>query len=118
MSTHPKIIYHMAHTADWEQASASSRYAGSPDDLRDGFVHCSTAQQIRASAAKHRAGQSDLLLIELDSEHYADTLRWEPSPSGKVFPHIYGIIDPQRVRSVRPLPLDDRGEHRFPSDVG
>ena len=56
------MIYHMAHAGDWHHAiNTQSAYNGSADDLRDGFIHFSTAQQIRVSAAKHRSGQRDLL---------------------------------------------------------
>ena len=58
------MIYHMAHASDWQTAHEDqSAYRGSADDLRDGFIHFSTVEQIRVSAAKHRAGQRDLLLI-------------------------------------------------------
>ena len=51
------VIYHMAHRADWDAATAGAPYAGSADDRRDGFIHFSTAEQVAESAAKHRAGQ-------------------------------------------------------------
>ncbi len=105
----------MAHEADWRAAQKSGAYAGSPDDLRDGFIHFSAAEQIRGSASKHRAGQTDLLLICYETSLFGDELKWE----GKValFPHIYGKLDPAKASSVRPLPLGADGLHVFPEEI-
>ena len=105
----------MAHKADWEAAQDSGAYAGSPDDLRDGFIHFSTAEQIRGSAGKHRAGQADLLLICYETSLFGEELKWE----GKValFPHIYGKLVPAQANSARPLPLDENGLHVFPEEI-
>ena len=59
------FIYTLVRAADWQRAEAAGRYDGSADDRRDGFLHFSTAAQLRATAAKHRAGVADLLLVEV-----------------------------------------------------
>jgi len=110
------MIYHMAHAGDWQNAiDTQSAYHGSADDLRDGFIHFSTAQQIRVSAAKHRAGQRDLLLIAMDPGKLGDALRWEESRDGALFPHLYGPVDPASANAAIALPWDDTsGAHLFP----
>ena len=50
------LIYTLLRAADWRMAESLGAYHGSADDLRDGYLHFSTAAQLRASAAKHRAG--------------------------------------------------------------
>ena len=115
MSNLPALIYHMAQEDDWEAARESGSYAGSPDDLRDGFIHFSTAEQIRGSAAKHRAGQSDLLLVCYETALFGDELKWEGGAI--LFPHIYDRLDPAKAFSVRPLPLGQNGLHLFPEEI-
>lgn len=107
-------IYHMAALADWQAALQSGAYAGSPDDLRDGFMHFSTAAQVAASAAKHRAGRADLLLLAIEAESLGDALKWEPARGGDLFPHLYATLRPDQPRSIRPLPLGADGRHVFP----
>lgn len=107
-------IYHMAHQADWDAAQATGRYHGSPDDLRDGFIHFSTAAQVERSAAKHRAGQRDLVLLRVDADTLGDGLRWERAASGDLYPHLYGLLPTGAVRRADPLPLGDDGRHVFP----
>lgn len=104
----------MAHRADWEAARAGGRYGGSPDDRRDGFIHFSTAAQVAGSAAKHRRGQPDLLLLRVDAEALGAALRWERSGSGDLYPHLYDTLPVRLVHAVDPLPLGPDGQHVFP----
>jgi uncharacterized protein (DUF952 family) len=111
-------IYHMCKREEWDAARAAGRYQGSSQDLADGFIHFSTAAQIIESAAKHRAGQGGLVLIEVDSAGLGDALRWEPSRSGQLFPHVYGGLPLDAVRRVATLPLGAQGRHIFPWGLG
>ena len=108
------MIYHMCPTETWDAAVRVGEYRGTADDLRDGFIHFSTAEQIAESARRHRAGQKGLLLVGVESARLGDRLRWEPSRGGALFPHLYGALDPAEVASVAPLPLGPDGEHIFP----
>lgn len=114
------LIYTMARSADWRAAEAAGEYRGSEDDRRDGFLHFSTAAQLRASAAKHRAGEEDLVLVEVEAAALGPALRWEPAAGGKrpgLFPHLYGPLPLSAVRSVAPLPLGSDGAHVFPPGI-
>jgi len=108
------VVYHVCRAAEWDAARAVGRYAGSSQDLADGFIHCSDASQVVASVAKHRAGQDGLTILEIDVAALGDALRWEASRGGKLFPHIYGGLDPAQVRRAAPLPLAADGRHVFP----
>ena len=70
------FIYTLVRDADWRVAAAAGEYAGSADDARDGFLHFSTAAQLRASAAKHRAGVPDLVMVEADAAALGAALKW------------------------------------------
>ena len=114
------VIYTMVRVADWRAAKAAGEYRGSADDRRDGFLHFSTAAQLRASAARHRAGASDLLLVAVEAAALGPALRWEPATGGRrpgLFPHLYGPLPLSAVRSARPLPLGADGTHSFPPDI-
>jgi uncharacterized protein (DUF952 family) len=112
------LIYTMVRAADWREAEAAGAYRGSADDRRDGFLHFSTGAQLRASAAKHRAGERDLLLVEVDAAALGEALRWEPAGSRPgLFPHLYGALPLSAVRAVTPLPLGPDGTHAFPAGI-
>jgi uncharacterized protein (DUF952 family) len=108
------MIYHMCPAETWQAALRDGSYRGTADDLRDGFIHFSTAEQIAESARRHRAGQTGLVLIAVESARLGDGLKWEKSRGGALFPHLYGALDPAEAASVRPLPLGPDGEHVFP----
>lgn len=111
------LIYKICPEALWREAEAAQRFAGAPADLADGFIHFSTGAQVRETAAKHFAGQDDLLLIAVDDAKLGPALRYEPSRGGAPFPHLYAPLDASCVRWIAPLPLGRDGAHLVPEDV-
>lgn len=108
------IIYKIATREQWQAAEAAGRFDGAPVDLADGFIHFSTADQVKETAAKHFAGQDGLLLVSVDAEMLGAALKYEVSRGGALFPHLYAPLDLIAVRAVRPLPLLPDGKHDFP----
>jgi len=109
-----ELIYHMCRRAEWSAAETAGAYRGSSQDAADGFIHFSTAGQIRESARKHRAEQADLVLVTVDAARLGAALKWEPSRGGALFPHLYGALPLEAVVRVDPLPLGPDGMHAFP----
>lgn len=109
-----RCIYHICRGDEWAQAEAAGRYGGSSQDRADGFIHFSAADQVEASAAKHRAGQDGLVLLTVDPGALGNALKWEPSRGGALFPHLYGDLPLSAVRRVDALPLGPDGRHVFP----
>ena len=67
------------------------------------------------TAAKHFAGQSDLVLVAIDADALGADLKWEPSRGGALFPHLYADLPVSAAVWVKPLPLDASGRHMFPA---
>ena len=109
-----RLIYHMCRRTEWAAAEAAGSYRGSSQDATDGFIHFSTAEQIRESARKHRADQTDLVLVTVDASRLRDALKWEASRGGALFPHLYGPLRLDAVIRIDPLPLGPDGTHLFP----
>jgi len=70
--------------------------------------------RVPPKSPKPPAGQSDLLLVRIDGAKLGDSLKWEPSRGGALFPHLYGDLDLAAVTHVEPLPLGPGG-HIFPT---
>ena len=83
-------------------------------DLEDGFIHFSTAAQAPETAARHFAGQADLLLIAVEADALGSALRYEVSRGGALFPHLHAPLPLSAVRWAKPLPLGADGRHVFP----
>ncbi len=80
-------IYKICTSAEWRETERAGAYRGSAVDHRDGFIHFSTAEQAAETAARHFAGQRDLVLVSVDADALGDMLKWEPSRGGALFPH-------------------------------
>lgn len=111
------IIYKIVPAANWDQAQERGRFDGAPVDTADGYIHFSTPAQVRETAARHFAGQTDLVLVAVDADRLGTALRWEPSRGGDLFPHLYGPLMPDAVVSSESLSLGADGRHRFPDDT-
>lgn len=108
------LIFKILPEALWREAMNAGVFHGAPVDLSDGYIHFSTAEQVRETAARHFAGKTDLVLAAIDSETLGNALIWEPSRGGALFPHLYAPLSPGQVRWVQPLPLGPDGVHLFP----
>ncbi|MEG1029272.1 MAG: DUF952 domain-containing protein [Brevundimonas sp.] len=108
--TLPNTAFKILSRADWRATLAEGAYDGSPVDHADGYIHLSAADQLAVTAAKHYAGQSDLMLVEVDLDALGETLVWEPSRGGALFPHIYGPLPVAATRGVRALSVSADGK--------
>jgi uncharacterized protein (DUF952 family) len=107
-------VYKICPAPLWREAERSGIFRGSEDDRRDGFIHFSTAAQVAETAAKHFAGQADLLLVRVNAIDLDERLKWEPSRGGALFPHLYGVLELTAVAQVDALPLGPDKRHIFP----
>lgn len=89
-------------------------FAGAPIDLTDGYIHLSTHAQLTETVDKHFAGQADLWVAAVDLEALGETVKWEPSRGGQLFPHIYAALPLDAVIAYGPLQRDDKGEVMLP----
>ena len=110
-------IYKIMSEAEWAKAKAEGEFVGAEIDLADGYIHFSTAQQVRETAAKHFANRSDLVLLSVNSDGLGAAIKWEPSRGGDLFPHLYSNLSVGDVTMVNAMPLGESGEHVFPEHV-
>ena len=93
-------IFKIVRAAEWAAFEAEGRFAGSADDLRDGFIHLSTDEQLAGTLRKHFAGEAGLVVLRV--ELGADPLlKWEESRGGALFPHLYRPRERADVVEVR-----------------
>lgn len=110
------LIFKIFRRPEWQELKSRGKTQGAPIDLADGFIHLSTAEQVAETAAKHFAEESDLVLVAVETERMGDTLKWEPSRGGALFPHLYRPLSLADVVWDKSLPLGATG-HIFPEGV-
>jgi uncharacterized protein (DUF952 family) len=106
-------VYKIAARAEWNAALKAGAFAGAAIDLRDGYIHLSTAAQAPETARLHFAGQGGLVLLRLDAAALGAALKWEPSRGGQLFPHLYGPLECKLVEAVTEIVLDADGTPRL-----
>ena len=115
MPSRVRTIYKICHAAAWRAAEHAGKFAGAPVDRADGYIHFSAADQVEGTAAKHFAGQRELVLVAVDADALGPALKCEPSRGGALFPHLNGTLPLNAVRWTKPLPLGPAGRHVFPA---
>ena len=90
------------HIATREAFAKDQAAFYSPELFQDeGFIHCSTADQIIRVADTRFRGQSGLLLLCLDTNKVKAEIRYENLEGGQeLFPHIYGQINTEAIVQV------------------
>lgn len=94
-----KIIYHIASADLWRKSLESGEYAG--DSLeKEGFIHFSLKEQVLPTANRHYHGTSGLVLLQVNVDRLSAGLKYEKSPLGETFPHLYGPLNLDAVEKV------------------
>jgi uncharacterized protein (DUF952 family) len=110
------MIHHLSEPTRWDALTDNQRAYVADSIQSEGFIHLSTREQVAATFGRYYADRRDLVLLDVDESHpeVAAALKWEPAPSGELFPHLYGsipagaIIRAQRHWQPTPSPVQRR----------
>lgn len=111
-----KTIYKIVPRELWQDARKTGVFQGAPIDRKDGYIHFSTGAQAVETARLHFSGEADLLLVAVDATVFDETLKWEASRGGDLFPHLFADLPLDAVLWEKPLPLGSDGAHVFPAE--
>ena len=116
MTTARQFVFKVMPRAAWEDAYRSGVFIGSADDVRDGYIHLSTREQIAGTLAKHFRDKHDLVLIQFETHILGEALRWEVSRGGELFPHLYAALPTANPDTVFALALGTDGVPVLPKE--
>ena len=107
-------IFHITPKEKWKRSSSRSQYT--EDSLQsEGFIHCSTAEQVIDTANKHFKGQSDLVLLKIDTSDIVSAIAYEANvENGETYPHIFGPIAHDAIKEVIELHVSSDGTFSLP----
>lgn len=91
------LIYKILRPAEWEQWQVEGTFEGTPLDQADGFVHCSTREQVPGTIDRFFNGETGLVLVTLDTDEFGDHVKWEND-----FPHIYAALTLEDIVEAAP----------------
>jgi uncharacterized protein (DUF952 family) len=96
-------VIKLLRAAEWAAFQAAGVFAGSADDLRDGYIHLSAPEQVAPTAAKWFSGEAGLMALTLDADRLGEALKWEPARGGVLFPHLYRPLQLAEVVRAEPF---------------
>jgi uncharacterized protein (DUF952 family) len=105
---HQGKIFHLVTPKRWQKALVEGRY--SPESLKtEGFIHCSTWDQLLETANLYFEGEEELVVTFIIEKHVKKTLVWEKSRNDQDFPHLYGEFPFAAVETTRLLVRNAEG---------
>ena len=110
------IILKIFRKDEWDVLQQNGSTRGAPIDVADGYVHFSTPTQVAETARKYFAGETELMLLAVETDPLGSDLKWEVSRGDQLFPHLYRDLKLEDVSWAKPLPLID-GAHQFPDEL-
>ncbi len=110
-----RIAYKIMSAKEQDQMRRDGLFRGSPADIADGYIHLSSESQLAGTLEKHFSGVEGLVLAAVDLSRLGDTVRWEPSRGGQLFPHIHGVLPMDAVVSIMPLERTPDGAVTLPT---
>ena len=107
-------VFKILEQEEW--FNKEDEYKGSLIDLRDGFIHLSTKNQIYETCKKHFFSRDNLIVIYFKIKDLEDSLKWEKSRNNDLFPHYYGYLKKKLMIGFFNLRRISDGSHEFPKD--
>lgn len=111
------FVFKILRSVEWEAAEQRGAFSGSADDVRDGFIHMSTLEQLQGTLAKHFGGEAGLVLLQIEADAVRSELKWESSRGGALFPHLYADLPLKAVSRTFSIAMTESGEHMLPAEL-
>ncbi len=107
------MIYHITTSTQWQNAVPIGHFE-EPSLQIEGFIHCSTKEQVKGVLERYYVGQKNLVLLHINEEKVIASIKFELAPSvNELFPHIFGSLNTDAVINVQPIDDDRSIELQF-----
>jgi uncharacterized protein (DUF952 family) len=98
-------IFHITLPEHWEQAQRDGAVTMSTREVtlaEEGFVHCSFAEQLAATAVRFFGDLDEVVVLRIDPALVTSPVVVEDLyDAGQAFPHVYGPLDVAAVIEAR-----------------
>ncbi|HET9061210.1 MAG TPA: DUF952 domain-containing protein [Acidimicrobiales bacterium] len=98
------LVYKILLPDEWAQFESTGRFDGSPLDMDSGYIHCSSREQVGATAMRVFPDEPALVVVALDAGALGEALRWEEAADGGTFPHVYAPLTRASIATVYHVP--------------
>ncbi len=113
----PDYVYKVASREIYEASQEEGSFVGQPIDLKDGYIHFSTAAQLKETIRLYFAGLKGQVLLAVPVAPFGEAMKWEASRGGDLFPHLYGELPMSSVTRMVDLDVPADGLVTLPEWV-
>ena len=92
-------IYHVVLPEVW--AAFDSELYAAPSLEREGFIHCSFEDQLDGVIGRYYKGESDLVILTIETDSLMSRVVNEASTNDEIYPHIYGPVNRDAIVEAR-----------------
>jgi uncharacterized protein (DUF952 family) len=112
------ILFHIVEKKQWDESLKNGVY-GDFWIKKDGFIHCSTLEQLIDVANNNLKSINErLIVLCIDTNLLKTELRWEKNlKNGITFPHIYGLMDIRAVINTVDIKKNSAGDFYMPDGL-
>ncbi len=101
-----KYIYKITSIDLFENAKKTGILTGMPIDIKDGYMHFSTNDQLLETLNIHFKNAGKLVILGIKTKDVEKNLKWEPSRGGNLFPHLYAELKISMVDFFKIINVD------------
>ena len=104
------LLFHITTNNDWKEFNNGGSYE--PESFEsEGFIHCSTGEQVEATANKIFGDKDEILLLVIDATTLHDDIKYEKDEdTGKKFPHLYSPLNTNAIIDKITIKAEDDGK--------
>lgn len=111
-----KIILHCMTAKQWNICKNDFAWGQRNLDV-EGFIHCSTIEFFWRVAPNFADTKDELVLLCIDEDKLTSPVKYEDGDNcGRLYPHIYGLINNDAVVDVLPYRRDAQGGYIKPPE--
>lgn len=96
------MIYHICTREEWNAQRVQTFYHHKTLTT-EGFIHCSTKDQISGVLERYFSGVKNLVCLSIDPLILDEKLVFERSTNDELFPHVYGPIPKEAIVKIEPI---------------
>jgi len=113
----PDHVYKVASREIYVASQEEGAFVGQPIDLKDGYIHLSTAAQLAETIRLYFAGLGQQVLFAVPTAPFGEAMKWEASRGGELFPHLYGELPMSSVTRMIDIEVPADGRVSLPEWV-
>ncbi|PAU95490.1 hypothetical protein CK503_00035 [Aliifodinibius salipaludis] len=103
------LLFHITTKEDWKTFNNSGSFE--PESLdSEGFIHCSTGEQVEDTANRIFGDKDEILLLVIDATTLHEDIKYEKdADTGEKFPHLYSPLNTNAIIDKITIKAEDDG---------